>query len=150
MLSTRSPVFLDQAVASIADSLPRDPKAALLARNYGLTTMRSEVKERSRRWQDLHWALRFTRDPQSPVIACDQSVGMDGNVDDIKLALQDQRTTLFFPVCGVCTKAVTEGDAEYDHFPVAFRDGGRTDVANGRLVHKPCHERGRPRGATQQ
>jgi hypothetical protein len=49
-------------------------------------------------------------------------------------------------MCGVCGKTVLEEDAEYDHFPVPYRDGGQTEVPNGRLVHKSCHERGRPLG----
>jgi hypothetical protein len=98
MLSARSPMFLDQAAESLTDSLTGHPNADVLARNYALTTMRSEVEERSRRWHDLHWVLRFTRDPESPVIGCDQSVGMDGYVHDVRLALHDYLTTLFFPV----------------------------------------------------
>lgn len=47
--------------------------------------------------------------------------------------------------CGVCGKEVSESDAEYDHFPVRHRDGGPTEIDNGRLVHSACHERGRPR-----
>ena len=47
--------------------------------------------------------------------------------------------------CGVCDKEVDEKDAEYDHFPVPYRDGGQTEVHNGRLVHSECHARGRPR-----
>jgi hypothetical protein len=46
-------------------------------------------------------------------------------------------------ICGVCGKAVSEDTAEYDHFPVPYRDGGPTEVDNGRLVHAGCHERGR-------
>lgn len=49
--------------------------------------------------------------------------------------------------CGVCSKAVLEDDAEYDHFPIPYRDGGQTEVENGRLVHKSCHQRGRPSGS---
>jgi hypothetical protein len=48
--------------------------------------------------------------------------------------------------CGVCDKPVSEQDAEYDHYPIPYRDGGPTEVDNGRLVHAGCHERGRPRG----
>lgn len=46
--------------------------------------------------------------------------------------------------CAVCKETVDEGDDEYDHFPVAYRDGGKTVVENGRLVHKHHHPRGRP------
>lgn len=98
MLSARSPMFLDQAASSIRGSLASRANGDVLVRNYALTIMRAEVEERFQRWQGLHWALRFTANPACPVIACDQSVGMDGCVDDIRLALQDWRTTLFFPV----------------------------------------------------
>jgi Protein of unknown function DUF262/HNH endonuclease len=43
--------------------------------------------------------------------------------------------------CQVCLKPVVDEDAEYDHYPVAHARGGRTDVSNGRLVHKRCHPR---------
>ncbi|MGH7176366.1 MAG: HNH endonuclease family protein [Tepidisphaeraceae bacterium] len=46
--------------------------------------------------------------------------------------------------CGVCGEEVAEADAEYDHHPIPHRDGGKTDVENGRLVHRACHPRGRP------
>ena len=46
--------------------------------------------------------------------------------------------------CGVCGELVEDGHAEFDHFPVPSRDGGPTEVENGRLVHAACHERGRP------
>lgn len=98
MLSARSPMFLDQAATSIRHSLSGHANADLLARNYGLTAMRAEVMNRYDCWRKLHWALRFTTKPESPVIACDQSVGIDGHVDDVRLALEDSRTTLFFPV----------------------------------------------------
>lgn len=97
MLSARSPMFLAQAAGSIRGALSVLPDPDVLARNYGIAAMRSEVEKRSRRWKDLFWVLRFTRHPESPVIGCDQSVGMDGQVH-VRVALQDYRTTLFFPV----------------------------------------------------
>jgi hypothetical protein len=48
-------------------------------------------------------------------------------------------------VCAICGEAVATDEAEYDHYPVPYRDGGRTEVSNGRLVHAHCHRRGRPR-----
>lgn len=48
-------------------------------------------------------------------------------------------------LCAVCRKLVDEADAEYDHFPVQYINGGRTSVDNCRLVHERCHPRGRPR-----
>lgn len=47
-------------------------------------------------------------------------------------------------LCQVCNKEVLPTDAEFDHFPIPYRDGGQTEVSNARLVHKFCHERGRP------
>lgn len=47
--------------------------------------------------------------------------------------------------CAICGEPVEPAEAEYDHFPVAHRDGGRTEVDNGRVVHRRCHPRpGRP------
>jgi len=47
-------------------------------------------------------------------------------------------------LCHVCDKQVEKGDDEYDHHPIPHRDGGRTEVSNGKLVHRICHARGRP------
>jgi hypothetical protein len=46
-------------------------------------------------------------------------------------------------ICQVCETSVDAEDAEYDHYPVLFRDGGRTAIDNGRLVHRDCHPRGK-------
>jgi hypothetical protein len=46
--------------------------------------------------------------------------------------------------CAICKKPTTDEDCEYDHFPIPFRDGGPTEISNGRLVHATCHPRGRP------
>ncbi len=58
-----------------------------------------------------------------------------------KMALWERATG----ACAICSRPVVDSDAEYDHFPVPYRDGGPTEVDNGRLVHQACHERGRPR-----
>lgn len=47
-------------------------------------------------------------------------------------------------ICNICNMPVELGDAEYDHHPIPHRDGGPTEVSNGRLVHDSCHPRGRP------
>jgi len=44
--------------------------------------------------------------------------------------------------CGICGEHVDSSDAEYDHFPIPHGLGGRTEVNNGRLVHRKCHPRG--------
>lgn len=46
--------------------------------------------------------------------------------------------------CRVCSDEVPETEAEFDHYPVPYRDGGPTDVSNGRIIHRACHPRGRP------
>lgn len=48
-------------------------------------------------------------------------------------------------LCQICGKAVAPGDAEYDHFPIPWAMCGPTSLENGRLVHRVCHPRGRPR-----
>jgi len=61
---------------------------------------------------------------------------------------KDQLYTRAGGVCDVCRQPIEPGEpAEGDHFPVAWRDGGRTHVDNGRIVHARCHPRGRPAGA---
>lgn len=47
-------------------------------------------------------------------------------------------------ICAVCVQPVEPNEAEADHFPIAWRDGGATKAENGRLVHARCHPRGRP------
>jgi hypothetical protein len=49
--------------------------------------------------------------------------------------------------CQICGEDVAEDQAEYDHYPRQHRDGGRTVLENGRLLHKDCHPRGRPPNA---
>lgn len=48
-------------------------------------------------------------------------------------------------LCSVCGEVVLPDDEEFDHYPIPYRDGGKTAVDNGRLVHKECHPRGRPK-----
>lgn len=66
---------------------------------------------------------------------------------DEKRAFDDKdRITIFGRdegKCQVCKQAVTEGEAEYDHFPIAWTLGGPTKPENGRLVHAHCHPRGK-------
>lgn len=47
--------------------------------------------------------------------------------------------------CSLCGEGVKDEDAEYDHYPIPHRLGGKTEVENGRLVHMKCHPRGRPK-----
>ena len=47
--------------------------------------------------------------------------------------------------CGVCGQDVLDDEADFDHYPIPYIDGGRTETSNARLVHRACHPRGRPR-----
>lgn len=47
-------------------------------------------------------------------------------------------------LCAICDLELDIGDSEGDHHPTPWYMGGKTEVANGRMVHKTCHPRGRP------
>lgn len=73
-------------------------------------------------------------------------IGID--LDPIRIFGDDQKRQIFVQcegTCAICGELVESGQDEYDHFPIPYRDGGRTSVENGRLVHSECHPRGRPR-----
>lgn len=74
-----------------------------------------------------------------------QEVGI--YLDATRLFCKDQKASIRARDenrCQVCGENVADQDAEFDHYPTPYRNGGRTDVSNGRLVHRACHERGRP------
>lgn len=76
--------------------------------------------------------------------------GIGVSLDPKRVFDGDQKTKIWnlqSGLCSVCNDPVDGDDAEYDHFPVPYRDGGRTTVENGRLVHSVCHPRGRPVGS---
>jgi hypothetical protein len=61
--------------------------------------------------------------------------------DSVRLFTKEQKDAMFKrdgPVCPMCRKDLALSDAEGDHYPVAWRDGGRTVIENGRMVHKTC------------
>ncbi|MGE0452487.1 MAG: HNH endonuclease family protein [Vicinamibacteria bacterium] len=68
-------------------------------------------------------------------------------LDPKRLFDESQKDELFTHaagICSICIQAVDPAEAEADHYPIPWRDGGPTTVDNGRLVHKRCHPRGRP------
>jgi len=75
--------------------------------------------------------------PQGVGIELDAKRAFD---DSDKAAIREAAKRL----CAVCQEEVSSEDEEFDHYPVPYRDGGRTVTSNGRLVHKECHPRGRP------
>jgi len=76
------------------------------------------------------------------------SVAFTG-LDSRRLFDEQQKETLWSNsggVCAVCSQPVDRGTEEYDHI-VPWWSGGRTEVANGRVVHSRCHRRGRYAGS---
>jgi hypothetical protein len=74
-----------------------------------------------------------------------QSLGI--HLDSQRLFDGNQKAEIFARdkgICQICQKEVSEGDAEYDHYPVPHYLGGKTQVDNSRLVCTKCHPRGRP------
>lgn len=76
------------------------------------------------------------------------TAGVGIELDSVRVFSGEQKDKLFAKaggVCGVCRQPMEQGDeVEGDHFPIPWRDGGRTSIENGRLVHARCHPRGRP------
>jgi hypothetical protein len=71
-----------------------------------------------------------------------------GRLDENRQFSKEQQTELreiAKGVCQICGKVVDDPDAEFDHFPIPWAMCGPTTVENGRLVHKVCHPRGRPK-----
>jgi hypothetical protein len=92
MLSARTPMFLGQVKA--ASGL--DDSAA--AQDNAVDSMRAEIADRFVRWRELHWALRYTPDPDDSVVTADQAVGMEGPAPSAIAAASDPGTTLFVPL----------------------------------------------------
>lgn len=57
--------------------------------------------------------------------------------DEYKKIIRDRQNG----ICPICRKDVEDDDSEYDHFPIAYARGGRTEPSNGRLLHRRCHPR---------
>jgi hypothetical protein len=75
----------------------------------------------------------------------DKDVGI--RLDPKRAFDEDQKREVYGKAegkCAICGELVEAGHGEYDHFPVAYRDGGKTLTENCRLVHREHHPRGRP------
>jgi len=95
-------MFMSQASSTIRRFLRPYAERGALARNYAITTMRDEIPARCEKWMALNWVLRYASNPGSPVICSDQSIGMTGDIEEERFAMEDPlehpSTILFFPV----------------------------------------------------
>lgn len=123
---------VDAAAARVAAALA-DPVGTIF--NAGRSTSGEALAAHYRFWRALLPADSFgvrldDRRCASPAVAA-QVYERDGGL------------------CAECGGRVEPDEAEYDHFPVPHRDGGRTEADNLRLVHRRCHKRGRPVAAAE-
>ena len=98
MMAARSPLFRTQAISEVGPSLDDDPSANALAKNYSITLMRAEMRQRPKEWRRYDWILRYTENPESPFVAADQVVGMRGNALSAAEALRQNDFWLWCPL----------------------------------------------------
>lgn len=94
MLSTRTPTFIKQVKAFAQGSDSSSPET----QDCAIDIMRAEIRDRYRRWRHLHWALRYTADPDNAVITGNHCIGVEGNLPSLQEAFTHPETTLFFPL----------------------------------------------------
>jgi hypothetical protein len=82
----------------VLPSLAGDAHKDVLAKNYAITAMRTEIKRRPRHWGQYHWVLGYTRNPEHPFITSDQAVGMRGDAPTIGEAFQRNDFWLWCPL----------------------------------------------------
>ena len=98
MMATRSPLFRTQAVSQVRQSLANGPDGDVLAKNYSITLMRTEMRRRSREWKEYDWVLGYTKNPEHPFIASDQIVRMRVNAPMSLEALHKNDFWLWCPL----------------------------------------------------
>ena len=134
MIATRSPFFRRQAIShvrSLADGYTGD----VLAKNYAITLMRTEMRRRSQEWKEYDWVLGYTKDPEHPFIASDQVVGMKGNAPKPLDALQRNDFWLWCPLswdmCLVASSRPLDAEPTAPLQPGAFDRTPDADEATG-------------------
>ena len=70
-----------------------------LLKNKAITDMRAEIKKGADWLSNFNWVLRFTTDPNDPVITSDNPILLHGIAPDLCRAITHQDTLIFFPVC---------------------------------------------------
>ena len=98
MVAARSPLFRTQAISQVRPSLANGSTGNLLAKNYSITLMRTEIWRRRQQWRRYCWVLGYTKNPEHPFITSDQVVGMRGNALTLWEALQQDDFWLWCPL----------------------------------------------------
>jgi len=83
-------------IAEVAFPDPREKQ--VLLKNKAITDMREEVRKGVDWFQNFHWALRYTRDPDNPVITSDNCLVMTGEPTNRESALTHPETLIFLPL----------------------------------------------------
>ena len=118
MVAARSPLCRAQAESQVLSSLAGAPNEQVLAKNYSITVMRTEIERRSKDWQAYHWSLGYTKNPEHPFVASDQAVGMHGRGADLNEAYERNDFWLWCPLSwdmcliGSSQRLIAEATAE--------------------------------------
>ena len=97
-MATRSPLFRTQAISQVRPPLGDSSNGDVLAKNFSITLMRTEMLRRPQVWKEYDWVLGYAKDPEHPFIASDQVVGMRGNTRTPAEALQRNDFWLWCPL----------------------------------------------------
>jgi hypothetical protein len=80
-------------------SMTPEPLPAPFIRNRTIVEMREEVKKGAAWLKDFNWCLRYSDSPSRPFVISEIPFVCRGRSSDLKEALQDPETLLFFPLC---------------------------------------------------
>ena len=67
-------------------------------RNFAITEMRTMISKGTGWFEQLHWALRFTTNPNDPMVTTNNPLYAHGKHRTLQLKVQDPDFLLFFPV----------------------------------------------------
>jgi hypothetical protein len=118
MIRARSPLFFDQwsvqaqtmQVATVTKVLQDTAKGTGVQhdgfrpmtkaeiKNWTIAQMREEINKGADWLSHFHWALRYTDSPNDPVITAENPFVSIGKSRDVKTALADPETLMYFPI----------------------------------------------------
>ncbi len=90
-------VWSRKAVTQLSNADPQ--RARELAKNWAITDMRTQIKQGPAWFSDFDWTLRFTEDPNDPVITSDVPALVKGKAPELAKAVSDPKTLIFAPLC---------------------------------------------------